>query len=276
MQCLYPVGILLPDKRAMYVPCGQCMACRINRAQDWALRLWIESRQYSDLCFVTLTYNDENCSGSLCKRDLQLFNKRLRKARSFRFFACGEYGSSTRRPHYHMIVFGIGVDDSVWKGKRYDSRSHGWYCQCDFWPFGHVYLGEVTPQSIAYVCKYTTKAVFGKGAVSAYDELCLERPFNTMSRRPGIGSFVSRDYVESHNWYHFKDMDRYNKLPRYYVNKFYPAGSEERSLRTERLSSIASRCDFELPASSNFYALSRSRSLELARSMELKHDRSRC
>lgn len=44
--------------------------------------------------FVTLTYDEEHLppDGSLRKRDLQLYLKRLRRRLPFRFFAAGEYG----------------------------------------------------------------------------------------------------------------------------------------------------------------------------------------
>ena len=60
--------------------------------------------------YITLTYNDDHlpANGSLQPRDLQLFWKRLRKARTpgIRYYACGEYGDQTARPHYHAIIFG--------------------------------------------------------------------------------------------------------------------------------------------------------------------------
>lgn len=44
----------------------------------------------------------------VCKRDIQLFLKRVRKAlppRSLKYFICSEYGPRTIRPHYHGIFF---------------------------------------------------------------------------------------------------------------------------------------------------------------------------
>ena len=51
---------------------------------------------------------------TLRKRDYQLFMKRLRKAfpnDKIRFYAAGEYGPKTLRPHYHAILFGLHLDD---------------------------------------------------------------------------------------------------------------------------------------------------------------------
>ena len=79
--------------------------------------------------FLTLTYNDDNLPSDvgLHKDDLQRFFKRLRKAldtKKIRYFACGEYGDTTSRPHYHAIVFGLGLNEI---DKKYVT---------DAWPLG--------------------------------------------------------------------------------------------------------------------------------------------
>src|SRR3954449_8205389 len=88
------------------LPCGQCIGCRLERSRQWAMRCVHENKMHPRSSFVTLTYDDKNIppAGSLSKRDFQLFMKRLRKSQSnpLRFFACGEYGETTHRPHYHV------------------------------------------------------------------------------------------------------------------------------------------------------------------------------
>ena len=42
----------------VYLPCGQCMACRLNKSRDWATRCVLEAKMHKDNCFVTLTYKD--------------------------------------------------------------------------------------------------------------------------------------------------------------------------------------------------------------------------
>lgn len=96
-----------PDKdlikqHVYLIPCGQCQPCLISRANSWACRAYLESKQYENNCFVTLTYNNENIpkNRSLIKKDLQDFWKRLRKhlgGVKIRYLACGEYGPSTLR-----------------------------------------------------------------------------------------------------------------------------------------------------------------------------------
>ncbi|MCE3047900.1 hypothetical protein LW137_00305 [Helicobacter sp. faydin-H23] len=68
---------------------------------------------FSSSIFVTLTYSNEFLPSppSVSKRELQLFLKRLRKAlgdKKIRYYACGEYGDTFLRPHYHLIIFGMG------------------------------------------------------------------------------------------------------------------------------------------------------------------------
>lgn len=148
---------LAPDLRLNFMPfpCGRCTQCRIMRARYWTARVILESTQYLENAFVTLTYNDESCppGGSLYKKDLQLFFRHVRKRirSKFRYFAVGEYGHEGKRhynPHYHVILFGI----PWFEEKKID--------QC--WSFegvslGHTFSGEVNAASIRYCCEYCVK-----------------------------------------------------------------------------------------------------------------------
>lgn len=131
--------------------------------------------EYSERAgFVTWTYAQLPKDASLCKRDLQLAFKRLRKEvapRTLRYYACGEYGENNHRPHYHGIVFGLD-----WRDRQLVS---------DSWGLGRTGIGTVTASSVLYVCDYTTKSVLGKGAVEEYDETGRERPFALVSRGMG-------------------------------------------------------------------------------------------
>ena len=111
------------------IPCGHCIGCRLEYSRQWANRCLLELKDHDSAYFVTLTYNDwhvpmshytDPMTGEFCdaqtlrKRDYQLFMKRLRKAfpgQQIRFYAAGEYGPKTYRPHYHAILFGLKLDD---------------------------------------------------------------------------------------------------------------------------------------------------------------------
>lgn len=201
------------------VPCGSCIGCRIDYARQWADRCMLEAKDHEENYFLTLTYDDlhldtvmrkykDRASGkefdamSLCKRDLQLFHKSLRKALDdrgdpkIRFFACGEYGSpeNTMRPHYHEICFGLHLDDKIFY--KYNKQGDCLYTSeflNKIWKKGYVIIGDVTFQSASYVARYVTKKLKGDAA-ELYEVCNMTPPFTVMSRRPGIG----RKYYDEH------------------------------------------------------------------------------
>lgn len=145
-----------PDSRRLYLPCGGCLGCRQDKAREWALRCHLELQEHRHAVFTTLTYRDEELPEfrSLDRSHLQLWLKRLRKAalrkasRStgyLRFFACGEYGETNHRPHYHAILYGLSERDAA--------LVH------DTWGKGHTQTVPVTPATIAYTAGYTAKKI---------------------------------------------------------------------------------------------------------------------
>lgn len=132
MDCAKPL-VVKTRKGYVEVPCGNCILCRIARTREWSTRLQMENSCWNESVFLTLTYDDDhvpytNCGHlTLRKKDLQLFFKRLRESlyrdlvasnpslpssvlRSrvkLKYFACGEYGDHTFRPHYHAIEIEI-------------------------------------------------------------------------------------------------------------------------------------------------------------------------
>lgn len=166
--------------RLVVVPCGKCLGCRLDKAKEWAVRCVLESLDYVDNSFITLTYDQKHCPSKCVKKHLSLFMKRLRKAHpeiTIRMFGCGERGSENHRPHYHAIIFGYGFLDreffkvengsAVYRSKELEK----------LWPFGISSVGDVNLQSCAYVARYSQKKI----SKSFDDEFLL------MSRRPGIG-----------------------------------------------------------------------------------------
>lgn len=206
------------ERERIQIPCGQCMGCRIDYSRQWANRCLLELQYHESAYFVTLTYNDEHVPISyyadmstgeafpamtLLKRDFQLFMKRLRKRFSdqkIRFFACGEYGGKTFRPHYHAILFGLKLDDlelvtTTRRGDSYYSSKSFDECWCDHdrLSIGFTVIGDVTWNSCAYVARYVTKKFKGEGA-SVYKRYNIEPPFVLMSRKPGL----ARQYFDDH------------------------------------------------------------------------------
>lgn len=141
-------------------PCGQCLPCRIQKQREWKNRLMLENLTVNKSAFVTLTYSDECIpeDGGLKKQDYQNYLKRLRNYVSpgrFRYFGVGEYGSKTLRPHYHFMFFGLGIEDTseIKKAWRKEGGEE----------IGHVLVGDVTPASCEYICKYAIKRMTVKG-----------------------------------------------------------------------------------------------------------------
>lgn len=163
------------------VPCGKCIGCLMDKSRDWANRLLLESLYHDQSWFVTLTYDDAHVpvsgytdefgeyvatSQTLRKRDVQLFMKRLRyyAVDKIRYYAAGEYGAETMRPHYHLILFGLELSDlkPLQKTKQgfnlYTSAflERVWSDE-NFVKLGHVSVGEFSWETAAYVARYVTK-----------------------------------------------------------------------------------------------------------------------
>lgn len=138
------------------------------------MRCYHESTQHERNCFVTLTYADP-APPELVKDDLQRFFKRLRaRGVKFRYFACGEYGSITARPHYHVLFF--GQDFLEGSERAFDSKYYRSPLLSDAWGEGIVQIGACEPASVYYVTGYQLKDLSRPGT------------FHLASKRPYIGS----------------------------------------------------------------------------------------
>ncbi|QCS36914.1 replication initiation protein [Tortoise microvirus 25] len=106
--------------------CGSCRVCRLIRSREWATRMYHEWKTSGHKAlFVLLTYAPGSLppNGSLRKKDITIYIKRLRRAtgKKFRYYISGEYGEkSTRRAHYHLILFGLDQTDR-------DAIYYSWY-----------------------------------------------------------------------------------------------------------------------------------------------------
>lgn len=186
-----------------FLPCGQCIGCRLERSRQWAVRMMHEASLWEQNCFLTLTYDDEHLpsNGSLCLEDIQKFMKRLRRfalktvGSKIRLFYCGEYGEKTYRPHYHAVIFNFDFADKVLFSVSGETRLYVSADLLSLWKFGHCVIGSVTFESAAYVAAYCLKKVTGSAADSHYERVIEETgelvqvtpEFAHMSRRPGIG-----------------------------------------------------------------------------------------
>lgn len=219
-----------------YIPCGWCLNCRVDKANEFTHRCEKELINFKCGAFVTLTYDDyhivplmrndinNNPVATLSRSDLTHYLYRLRSNiknrmpdnllsnHHFKYLAVGEYGGDGQifdRPHIHLLLFGLDFAvckkeiQKAWKGN------------------GIVKVLPILNGGISYVLKYLDKQVFGEQAAIKYDNNNLERPYQVHSL--GLGSSLYSDqipYILSHKGnYRWKGHDI--PVPPYYKNKFF-------------------------------------------------------
>lgn len=232
MACWRPIELKTETQKKTglkgnIVPCGRCLGCLSKKRRDWSMRLSQELKIASSASFLTLTYDDENLpktlkllgkdkKGSLpfdndfkvvdCldKNHLQKYFKRVRKLTpKLKYYAVGEYGSVTKRPHYHAIVF--NADPEV---------------LADKWEEGITHQGTVTDESIKYVTKYLINEELVDNPI---------KPFAIMSK--GLGKI----YLKHATKFHKRNFtlrvdpkgDDKSLIPRYYSDKIFSKAEKE-------------------------------------------------
>lgn len=242
MICISQISLINPkDGERIAVPCGKCGACRQNRRSDWTFRIKQETKSAISAFFITLSYSDENVPlndviPTLSKPDLQKFIKRVRKTQpktegkhSIRYYAVGEYGTTTQRPHYHIILFNASI-------QTMDKLEQ-------LWPLGHIHVGLVTDASIHYTTKYHVN--FDK---SKSEQINREPEFAVMSTKPAIGHnylIKNRALHKDNTQYHVTNNGVKQRLPRYFRDKIFSETEKkghslnmQRKLEQERLREI--------------------------------------
>lgn len=154
-----------------------------------------------------------------------------------RYYYAGEYGEKTRRPHYHICLFGIDFADKKFSNetelafKLYTSDT-----LTALWKHGTHMLGDLTWETAAYTARYIMKKITGEKNKKHYTEIDKEtgeiitlRPeYTEMSTSPGL----AKEWYEKYKGDIFKRKDSYvllkgtkTKPPRYYDKlheKAYP------------------------------------------------------
>lgn len=206
----------------------------MDRAQDWGTRISHEASLHEAKAFLTLTYDDEHYpeDGSVSVREMQLFMKRVRKysGDGVRFFACGEYGGASWRPHYHVLLFGqdFASDRYPWRISSTGFQQYRSPKLEQLWPFGFSEIGTVTVESAQYVARYVLKKVNGGAAPEHYrrvhpltgEIVDLVPEFITMSTRPGLGAEWFERFKGDAFPKDFVTIEGKRKpIPRYYTKK---------------------------------------------------------
>ena len=212
------------------VPCGKCTPCKIEIAKEWALRCCLELPYWNNAIFTTLTYRDSDLPSdySLHKEHLEKFfndvRNDLRGENKIKFLASGEYGSKNFRPHYHAIIFGVGLSNNKRiigaKDVTYDSVNR---ILEKNWTKGNVFNGCVTYNS----CRYTASYVFKKYYDSLRDEVYLQNglqvPFQKVSN--GLGKSWYQEYGKvtlKRGYIMFNGVK--HTIPRYFLKLYEKEG----------------------------------------------------
>jgi len=222
-----PVKLWPPVGTAtLELPCGTCLGCRTDLATQWAHRAQLEASEWTHNCFLTLTYDDDHLpeEGHLRPEDLQRFIKRLRRAvdrnnpqirtelpQGIRYLASGEYGETSQRPHFHLLLFNCGFADQKRVGKDlYESETLK-----QIWRKGTHRLGQLTGASANYVAQYSLKKLASPGGVRCDQHGEIYRPpFIRMSLKPAIGTRWTEKYkTDLQHGYLINDA-RKKKIPR--------------------------------------------------------------
>jgi hypothetical protein len=174
-------------KEPLTIPCEKCDLCLAARAKKWAEQCMLEAKltnlQTHCNLFITLTYSDaflpEN--NSLCKNDLseyleKIHNLNISKNQKIKFFAAGEYGDITHRPHYHLILFNV---PQTWITKTWRETGKAYFSVLvpeliSIWNKGEIAdinllnRGYTSDDNARYAIKYASQ-YHQKGGINYYN-----------------------------------------------------------------------------------------------------------
>ena len=165
----------------------------------------LEAAQHTENSFLTLTYaplKTPLTSSSLSElrpKDLSDWLKRFRfriHPLKIRYYAVGEYGDKTWRPHYHVALFGYPhcrrgntfADMPPHIARQEPQADCCDVCDLvrDTWGHGRIFSGDLSVESAQYVSGYVTKKLTAGDGWECFLE-GRHPEFSRMSNRPGIG-----------------------------------------------------------------------------------------
>ena len=232
------------------VPCNKCILCRDKKAREWSTRAMCEAQSSSGYpLFVTLTYDNIHLpKEGVNKLHAQNFMKRLRVNLNrylgydvnLRFFLCAEYGSKTKRPHYHALIYNFPILDSLKRTLSIIEKSWSFAVSKKNLPgglifrddksnryrqqFGFVYVQHAQGGHVKYCMKYMRK--------DCEKPFGLNDVFYLSSRRRGLGfQWLQEHYDEYVNDPQLTDVTFTDKwsmanytaaMPTYFKTYLYP------------------------------------------------------
>ena len=221
--------------RWQQIPCKNCWACKLNYSAEWATRITCECKKTQHNYFVTLTYDDEHlpiaetikvgkdiyendgtvewCEGTVYEphmhkfiHDLRQHLDRDKKHQGMQYYYCAEYGETTHRPHYHIILMNCPLELSQFKEFHLDGQKKlHWKTEEleKYWTYGMIDVAEVEWSCAAYVARYCMKKLHDHTKSDAdYAKEGKLKEFVRMSRK------IGRDYYEEHK----NEIYKYDEL----------------------------------------------------------------
>lgn len=239
------------------IPCRHCWACQLNYSAEWATRITKETEKSEHNWYITLTYDDEHLpkaedivdsdgvkydynpqweEGTLYEEDMKRFIKTLRKHferknhTAIKYFYCGEYGSETHRPHYHIILLNCPLDID----KLYDCHVDGKFFKAHWkhtdiekwWGQGIVDVAEVEWSCAAYVARYCSKKLSYQRKEDYYEQGKIPE-FIRMSN--GIGM----DWYEEHKDEIYKNDEMIMKTVKGNIGRVKPPKAYDKKYQEE-------------------------------------------
>lgn len=153
---------------------------------------------------------------------------------SLRYFACGEYGEETNRPHYHLLIFnadfnGPTVGSSHGKPlKTSEVISECWSHPRTRESYGMHTVATADVGAVAgYIAKYALKYYrHTAGGLADADGVWKPAPFLRMSLRPAIGKeWLEKFHNDLHRGFLIHNGHK-QPIPRYYKNKLRGLGAD--------------------------------------------------
>lgn len=207
-------------KYDIHVDCGKCLNCEENRKRETSLRMQLESSNYINKYFVTLTYDpmkatyDEKGQTVLNKKHIKAYIEALQyvqkqhyqdkyklEQNKLKYIVSGEYGENqTKRAHYHLIIATNIYIERYLRTK---------------WKYGRVDIQRIKSMAaINYTSQYSAKKMGRK------DDREI-KPFVKWSKGLGkkwIHEAIAKKKIDYKNYFVETLIGKY-KLPKYFKNE---------------------------------------------------------
>lgn len=142
-----------------YVPCGKCYGCLSYRRNQWTFRLKCEMYYSKSTYFCTLTYADPQPLDGVSKKHLVKVTKYLRDKCNYKFtyYGIGEYGTTTQRAHYHLMLFfkeNYDINMIISDLQKAHSNRHKSRLEWHYDQLGHIEVAPVSLARLHYITHY--------------------------------------------------------------------------------------------------------------------------